>query len=150
MRIGYKTPKERLAECSFKGRKMFIIYGFGKTTTKDFGCLPTDHCTNCNNQIQKRLIRVRTWFTLFFIPIIPYRTRYFLICPICRKGEALNKGQFLEYAQGFSTGSETQTESREHNPPSSNAESKYAGKNETQINFLKQMEENEKREAEHE
>lgn len=127
---------------------MFIIYGFGKTTTKDFGTLQTAPCTNCNNQVKKQLVRVRTWFTLFFIPVIPYRTQYFLICPICRKGEVLKKDQFMEYAQSLTPESEAQPYNSPNYSQQNTEEIKYAGKNETQINFLKQMEENEKKETE--
>jgi hypothetical protein len=30
------------------------------------------------------LVRARDWFTLFFIPVLPYETKYFLECPSCK------------------------------------------------------------------
>lgn len=61
-----------------------LLIGFGKTTRRDFG--PTGHiqeCIWCRADTIYHLMRVRTWFTYFFIPVIPYRRRYYLECPYC-------------------------------------------------------------------
>jgi len=69
------------------------------------------------------MYKVTSWFTFFFIPVIPYRTVYLLVCPICGQAEQLEKDVFLEKAdQGI-------------------PKDPYAGKTETQISYLKQMEE---------
>lgn len=32
---------------------------------------------------------MRTWFTLFFIPVIPYENKHILLCEICSNGVVL-------------------------------------------------------------
>ena len=61
----------------------FFIVGFGKTTIDDLGSAGVRLCPRCGNRREWRSLRVRTWFTLFFIPLIPYRTRFVALCPIC-------------------------------------------------------------------
>lgn len=72
---------------------MFILFGWGHQTTKIFGVTLKNLCSNCNNEDYWVLQRTITWFTLFFIPIIPYSFKYFLYCPICERGIYLDKDQ---------------------------------------------------------
>lgn len=66
-----------------------IIYGWGRRTTKDEGPSRTYTCSNCRNVNRFKLLTVRKWFTLFFIPLIPYETKHLEVCPICRAGRAI-------------------------------------------------------------
>lgn len=59
---------------------MFFIFGWGKTTVTDYGSLNASYCGNCNNMSSKHLIKIRKWFTLFFIPVIPYESNYQILC----------------------------------------------------------------------
>ena len=62
----------------------FIIIGFGKTTSKDLGEIGKEQiCIWCSSRVAYHLIQLRTWFTYFFIPVIPYRKEYQVMCPIC-------------------------------------------------------------------
>jgi len=70
-----------------------IIFGWGHQTTKNFGPTFKNHCGHCNNDEYFALNRIMTWFTLFFIPVIPYSIKYFLSCPICQYGLVLNDEQ---------------------------------------------------------
>ena len=63
-----------------------LIYGWGKTTKKDFGDTYPITCSNCGNETFLKLSRIKTWFTLFFIPIIPYRSKHYLSCKVCDRG----------------------------------------------------------------
>ena len=69
---------------------MFIIWG-----TRTFKKIMTQTgpytCNNCNNAVHFQLLRVATWFTLFFIPIFPVSFKYFHICPICSQGQQVKK-----------------------------------------------------------
>ena len=112
---------------------LFIIWGFGHNRTKSFGVVGAAVCGRCNNNVQRGLLKVTTWFTLFFIPVIPYRTMYLLICPICGQPEELTKESFLEMAG--------QADGMPIGHADSRPVDKYAGKTETQIAYLKQMEE---------
>jgi hypothetical protein len=65
----------------------FILIGFGKQTRRDLGETGDEmQCPWCSNIIFNHLILVRTWLTCFFIPIIPYRSEYLIMCPACAKG----------------------------------------------------------------
>ena len=123
---------------------MFIIWGFGKRTVRRYGKVGTAVCGHCNNNVQRELIRVTTWFTLFFIPLIPYRIERLLACPICGIPQRLSKPEFEELINGgLQAPAESYYESDEY---------KYAGKTPVQIEYLKQIEafeaEKAKREAE--
>jgi hypothetical protein len=75
-----------------------IIWGWGRTTVKDYGLAAHARCPHCNNEVDWHLIHRRVWFTLFFIPIIPYRSNFLLLCPICRNGIEIS-GQQIEAAK---------------------------------------------------
>ena len=47
-------------------------------------------CGHCNNTNNWSLVRYSSWFTLFFIPIFPYRLKEMFICPICDRGFMAN------------------------------------------------------------
>ena len=61
---------------------MLIIWGF-RDTDKELGTVDYLHCNRCNNDSNWRLQRTTSWFTLFFIPVIPYRRVYYVYFPIC-------------------------------------------------------------------
>lgn len=61
----------------------FFIIGFGKTTEEDLGSAGTRVCPHCGNRREWRELCVKTWCTLFFIPVFPYRTETLTRCPVC-------------------------------------------------------------------
>lgn len=69
---------------------MFFIFGWGHRTIKNFGNTLIQKCRICSHASYFSLVRTRDWFTLFFIPILPYETKYFLECPICKNAFELN------------------------------------------------------------
>src|SRR5689334_23211283 len=71
-----------------------IIFGFGRRTNKNMGQRGPFECQNCHNLTYFTLMEQRVWFTLFFIPVIPYETRRFLLCGICSRGFKLSKEEF--------------------------------------------------------
>ena len=73
---------------------MFFIFGWGRTTVKDHGAFHPMLCPHCDNERYWQLYSKTTWFTLFFIPVIPYSFKYFLLCPICEHGLDLDKRTF--------------------------------------------------------
>lgn len=46
-------------------------------------------CPRCHNTAPYVVHQLRTWFTLFFIPVIPYSTKYLLSCTICREAREI-------------------------------------------------------------
>ena len=69
---------------------MFIIFGWGFTTTRVFGVVFPVLCPNCHNEEFWVLRRIRRWITLFFIPVIPYESTHALMCPVCGAGRELH------------------------------------------------------------
>ena len=130
---------------------MFIIWGFGKRTIRRYGKVGGAVCGHCNNTVQRELLKVTTWFTLFFIPIIPYRIERLLVCPICGITQRLSKNELEELAaEGLQSAAEMPTVASYYDSD----EYKYAGKTPVQIEYLKQIEafeaEKAKKEAENE
>jgi hypothetical protein len=66
-----------------------LFMGWSKTTTKRFGPTVAVNCPNCRNEMWMHLYRHRKWLTLFFIPLIPYRSEHFLLCSVCSHGVPL-------------------------------------------------------------
>ncbi len=114
---------------------MIVLFGFGKTTKRNFGSLPDKKCKFCSENNEYELLRITTWFTLFFIPIIPYRFKYYLVCSNCDRGFEITRDQFNSIRlinQGMSINNKDDI--------SIVADDPYAGKNEVQRNFLMSME----------
>lgn len=72
---------------------MFVIFGWGRVTVRDHGATVPATCSNCHNQGMQHYVHARTWFTLFFIPVIPYKSQHLLICPVCERGMKLTGEQ---------------------------------------------------------
>lgn len=73
-----------------------IIWGWGKVTKKVIGVVFNNTCNYCNTTSGWKLCLIRTWFTLFFIPIIPYKKVYAICCPNCGSYINLTEDQFLK------------------------------------------------------
>lgn len=74
-----------------------IIFGWNRQTVWFIGQVLERHCEHCGNTGYWLLFRRTTWFTLFFIPVIPYKTEWLYICPICKDSVQLNSGQIEKY-----------------------------------------------------
>lgn len=59
-----------------------IIYGT-KSMVKNLGTIALLALNCCDTESAKNIIRVRKWFTLFFIPLIPYSSKYYIQCVAC-------------------------------------------------------------------
>ena len=70
-----------------------IIFGWGRQTIKQIGIAFKNLCNHCHNEDYWILTRITTWFTLFFIPVIPYSIKYLLSCPVCKYGLTLDSKQ---------------------------------------------------------
>lgn len=70
-----------------------IIFGFGHQKSQTLGQIPNMDCPRCNNTSQWPIFKVRTYFSLFFIPLIPYKTQYLLACPVCRETREITEGE---------------------------------------------------------
>ena len=73
---------------------MFFIFGWGKQTKKYLSEKEFELCIYCHKS-KLRLVKITSWITFFFIPIIPYKTKNYLSCPNCESGYEINK-EFVE------------------------------------------------------
>lgn len=110
---------------------MFFIFGWGRQTVKNHGPVNVYHSNRCNNNGNWVLYSRKTWFTLFFIPVIPYSSEYLMLCPVCNHGVTLDKVKFdeLKAASANQSGSSFYDENT------------MTGKTETQKNYIRQMKE---------
>lgn len=76
---------------------MIIIFGWGHNTFKNYGPTYPVNCKQCGQDTYWNLIKICTWFTLFFIPVLRYKTQYILFCGNCEKGVELRSHQ-IEHA----------------------------------------------------
>ncbi|MCH4888494.1 zinc-ribbon domain-containing protein [Acidaminobacter sp. JC074] len=79
---------------------MFFIFGFGKQTVKELGTSEKIRCQNCGNVRPWEYKKIRSWFSLFFIPVIPYKTVYIKSCPVCKTGLKVDKEEAVNHMQG--------------------------------------------------
>jgi hypothetical protein len=70
-----------------------IIFGYRGGKRKDLGEALPMRCPRCNNATFYRYMTVTSWFSLFFIPVIPLKRRDYLVCPVCTRALALRKDQ---------------------------------------------------------
>ena len=90
-----------------------IIFGFGGGRPKDRGPVIPARCPNCGNENYLRHVSSTRWFSLFFIPLIPYSTKHFLLCPVCTQGRSLTRDQaakaqeMAEWTQRYRAGEVT-------------------------------------------
>jgi len=111
-----------------------IIFGWGKVTLKNYGAIEKKQCPHCHNEGMWELRRYRTWFTLFFIPVIPYNQKALLVCPICEQCLCLNSAQFQQLKASLENPNQTGASTVEH----------YDGLNEVQRNYHQAMNEQDK------
>jgi hypothetical protein len=73
---------------------MIFIFGVGHKTLQISELRETIHCNHCNNTTRWKISKDTTWFSLFFIPVIPVKTIYQEFCPICKTGHEISKNEY--------------------------------------------------------
>lgn len=73
---------------------MFVIFGFGDKRVKQHQLSSTEHCFHCNNNSHWVVSKTTEHFSLFFLPVFPYKTSYFHHCSICNHGRKITAEQF--------------------------------------------------------
>ena len=68
---------------------MFLIFSWNNDKTKNEGHVECEECPICSKTNVFCLLKVTSWIELFFIPVIPYRTKYYLLCTNCENGEQI-------------------------------------------------------------
>ena len=76
----------------FNGR-MVVIFGFGAGSPEDQGEVAPCVCPNCHNQVFLHHIRSKKSVRLYFVPVVPYGTENYLVCPVCSRGLQVGDAQ---------------------------------------------------------
>lgn len=78
-----------------------VIFGFGRDQADDQGEVAPGLCPNCHNQVFLHHVRSKKHVSLYFVPVVPYGTEDYLVCPICSRGLQLSGAQ-LPYVRSMS------------------------------------------------
>ena len=65
---------------------MVVIFGFGAGSPEDQGEVAPCVCPNCHNQVFLHHVRSKKSVRLYFVPVVPYGTDNYLVCPVCSQG----------------------------------------------------------------
>jgi len=72
---------------------MVVIFGFGRGSPDDQGEVAPCVCPNCHNQVFLHHVRSKKSVRLYFVPVVPYGTENYLVCPVCSRGLQVGDAQ---------------------------------------------------------
>jgi hypothetical protein len=72
---------------------MVVIFGFGPGHPEDLGEVASCVCPNCHNQVFLHHVRSKKSVRLYFVPVVPYGTDDYLVCPVCSRGLQISNAQ---------------------------------------------------------
>ena len=72
---------------------MVLIFGWGGGPVQDRGDVAPIRCPNCHNDVYFHHIHSTRQVSLFFVPVMPYRTDEYLACPVCRQAMQIPPAQ---------------------------------------------------------
>ena len=75
---------------------MVVIFGWGAGKGEDLGEVAPCVCPNCHNQVFLRHVRSKKSVRLYFVPVVPYGTDDYLVCPICSRGLQISRPQLSD------------------------------------------------------
>jgi uncharacterized protein YbaR (Trm112 family) len=84
---------EPLRACRCFNGLMVVIFGFGPGKQEDLGEAVQIVCPNCHNQVMLHHVRSKKTVRLYFVPVVPYGTDDYLVCPVCSRGMQLSQTQ---------------------------------------------------------
>ena len=79
--------------CSGFNGLMVVIFGFGAGSPEDQGEVAPCMCPNCHNQVFLHHVRSKKSVRLYFVPVMPYGTNDYLVCPVCSRGLQVSGAQ---------------------------------------------------------
>ena len=90
-----------MACCGFNDL-MVVIFGFGPGSPEDQGEVAPCVCPNCHNQVFLHHVRSKKSVRLYFVPVVPYGTDDYLVCPVCSRGLQVSDAQ-LRHVRSMSS-----------------------------------------------
>ena len=91
----------RSAGASAFNYRMVVVFGFGPGHPEDRGEVAPCVCPNCHNQVFLHHVRSKKSVRLYFVPVVPYGTDDYLVCPVCSRGLQISNAQ-LRYIRSMS------------------------------------------------
>jgi uncharacterized protein YbaR (Trm112 family) len=82
--------------------RMVVIFGFGPGSPEDQGEVAPCVCPNCHNQVFLHHVRSKKSVRLYFVPVVPYGTDDYLVCPVCSRGLQIRDAQ-LRHVRSMSS-----------------------------------------------
>jgi Short C-terminal domain/zinc-ribbon family len=70
-----------------------VIFGWGPDKQEDLGEVAPAVCPNCHNQVFFHHVRSKKSVRLYFVPVVPYGTDEYMVCPVCSRGLQLSGTQ---------------------------------------------------------
>ena len=92
----------RGAGCFGFNCRMVVIFGFGPGSPEDQGEVAPCVCPNCHNQVFLHYVRSKKSVRLYFVPVVPYGTDNYLVCPVCSRGLQVSDTQ-LRHVRSMSS-----------------------------------------------
>ena len=93
MSLSHPPGVNRDAGCFGFHDRMVVIFGFGPGSPEDEGEVAPYVCPNCHNQVFLHHIRSKKSVRLYFVPVVPYGTDDYLVCPVCSRGLQVSNAQ---------------------------------------------------------
>ena len=81
---------------------MVVIFGFGPGSPEDQGEVAPCVCPNCHNEVFLHHVRSKKSVRLYFVPVVPYGTDDYLVCPVCSRGLQVGNAQ-LRHVRSMSS-----------------------------------------------
>ena len=79
--------------CRCLNGRMVLIFGWGAGKGEDLGEVAPCVCPNCNNQVFLHHVQSKKKVSLYFVPVVPYGTDHYLVCPVCSRGLQISSPQ---------------------------------------------------------
>jgi hypothetical protein len=89
---------------------MFLLFGIRRKAQRLATVFAV--CVSCHTPAAQAVTRVRTFFTLFFIPLIPLGTKYRTTCTMCGQSVSITK----ETADNLVAGAQAQAAAANSGP----------------------------------
>ncbi len=75
---------------------MVVVFGFGPGSPEDQGEVAPCVCPNCHNRVFLHHVRSKKSVRLYFVPVVPYGTDDYLVCPVCSRGLQVSGAQLRQ------------------------------------------------------
>jgi len=80
---------------------MFIVFGLDDAKPEKIVLKQQKYCNHCHNTSSWHLVKHQTRVSFFFIPLIPIKSRYYYLCPICQHGDEISKDDHYRMLNSF-------------------------------------------------